>query len=124
MTEQTHAPDGSDEEYPFHTAVTEDGERVCGVAFLASTGKLYEFLDPDTHSERAKYRDPRTGETIVHSTVINEAMAKVRGGFERARIPAEEWSAFREKYVEADAETVEEWIDMWDQITDDEGFGQ
>jgi hypothetical protein len=95
------------ETYPFHTR-TVNGEIICGVAFV--NGKFYEFVDPTTHSKRAKYACPRDGDTIEHDSIVNEIMAY---GMLKAKLPADKWLEFCKEYVETEDRNVEQWEQQW-----------
>jgi len=90
-------------EFPFHTAVV-DGVEVVGVMFDSSSGRFYEFADPDTHNDRERYIDPRSDDVITYGSDVERMMADILNGRPRALVPATEWSNFRAEYLNAETE--------------------
>lgn len=117
MSIQTDDSSDAEREYPFHTGVTEEGETIMGVLFRTSDGEFFEFVNPDTHDQYAKYRSPRTGETITHESKVNHLMGKVMGSIIREYMTAERWLEFREQYVNAGDSELGEWRETWREIT-------
>jgi len=102
-------------EYPFHTG-TVDGTKVVGVLFCSGNGQFYEFVDPSEHEAYAKWSDPRHGDVIEYSNVLDKDIKKVMGGHIIGKVPAQEWADFRETYIDSDDKDVSEWRNMWDDI--------
>jgi len=111
----------SETDYPFHTTAESDDEfdvdqPHVGVAFVAGTGRFYEFTDPSTHDDYERLRDPRTGKTIVSDGPLDHTVTQVMGGHVRALVPADEWASFREMYVDADEDRTDEWERQWKEL--------
>jgi len=93
-----------------------DGQELVGVLFVSGNGKFYEFVDPQVHDEYAKFRDPRSGDTMVYSSTLDKSVKSVMGGHIRAKIPKGEWMEFRESYLNADSEQTEQWQQKWESL--------
>lgn len=102
--------------YDFHTAEI-DGVEVAGVAFSATDGAFYEFQDPDSHDNWQRLVCPRSGDTITHSSRVEQMMGEILGGAIRATVPAEKWAEFRDDYVNAEDDDYERWADAWREMS-------
>jgi hypothetical protein len=107
----------SPDPYPFHTAAV-DGVEVVGVMFDSSSGRFYEFADPETHEIREQYCDPRSGDVISYDSEVERMMADILNGRPRATVPATEWADFRADYVGADDADYDAWADQWESMAE------
>lgn len=94
-------------DYPFHTD-TIDGQSMCGVMFVAGSGQFYEFQNPENHNDYERMKDPRTRDVLTHDGPTDRALKTVMGGRVCAVVPAEEWADFRETYVNADSDRLDD----------------
>lgn len=97
---------------PFHSAEVDEVD-VVGVMFDGSTGQFYEFQDPETHDDRERYEDPRSGDVIVYGSRVERMMGDILNGRPRATVPVDEWSDFRDDYVSAPTEDYDSWSEKW-----------
>lgn len=104
-------------EFPFHTAVV-DSVEVVGVMFDSSSGRFYEFADPDTHNDRERYIDPRSDDVITYGSDVERMMGDILNGRPRALVPATEWTNFRAEYLNAETEDFGAWADRWREMAE------
>lgn len=97
------------EDHPFHTQ-TIDGTEYVGLLAHAGTERIYEFVDPDIHTDYVRGRDPRDGEVLRHDTIINYAVAQHRGMLPMTPVPAEDWADVCEAYADGEWTDVREFI--------------
>lgn len=90
------------DEYPFYTERI-DGEKHGGVLFIAGNGRFYEFVDPDEHELYALFVDPRDGERVEFTDILDKDIKGAFGGHLYVNAPADEWMEVRETYLEAES---------------------
>lgn len=105
----------SEDDYDFHVGEV-NGRIVAGVLFISGNGKFYEFTNPETHDDYAKFVNPRTDEEMIYNNSLDQSVKSVMGGHIRAKIPADEWAEFRADYIEADEEKTGEWEGAWSEL--------
>lgn len=110
MSDETTDSDRA-ETYPFYTQRV-DGELLTGVLYVANTGRFYEFQNPDNHTKRALFVDPRDGSEIYYANTIDQDVKSAIGGHVRGKVPAEKWAEFREDYMNATAEDFGDWAEF------------
>jgi len=100
-------------DYPFHTTAdahdkTEFDKPQVGIMFMAGSGQFYEFQNPEHHDDYERYVDPRTGDVVTFDGPLDRAKRVALGGCVRSIFPADQWADFRETYVNADSDRLNE----------------
>ena len=92
---------------------TVDNCEVVGVLFNPQDGRFYEFQDPKSHDHFELLKCPRSGETIINRSRIEQMMGEIINGYVKATVPIDNWLEFREMYLEADKGDFDGWSDKW-----------